>query len=115
MIVSPRGRARQGRIRNDSFVEQLSAGTGWRRTGFPPRLRLPCAAPWYVVGALAYPLGTAATVGLGRLAGVLRAGNDPERVIAALVQAFPDMGFPRAANAIRILGEHLRDQEREQE
>lgn len=73
MIVSPRGRARQGRVRNDSLVEQLSAGT------------------------------------------VLRAGNDPERVIAPLVQAFPDMGFPRAANAIRIMGEHLRDQERGQE
>lgn len=46
---------------------------------------------------------------------MLRAGNDPERVIAALVQAFPDMGFPCAVNAIRLLGEHLREQERGQE
>lgn len=41
--------------------------------------------------------------------GVLRAGNAPERVIAALVQGFPYMGFPCAVNAIRILGEHLQE------
>lgn len=57
------------------------AGTGWRRTGFAPRL--PGALPWYVVGALAFPVVTAATVGVGRLAGWTDTTGLDLRVLAA--------------------------------
>jgi len=44
-----------------------AAGTGWRQGGFSPRL--PTTLPWYIVGALLFPVVTAGVVGLGRLAG----------------------------------------------
>lgn len=35
--------------------------------------------------------------------GCMKAGNDKARLITALIQAFPYIGFPRAINAIRIV------------
>lgn len=37
--------------------------------------------------------------------GALKAGNSTEQLLAALVQAFPYVGFPAALNAIRVVGE----------
>ena len=61
-----------------------------------------------------------ATLGLepqlrSHVRGVLRAGNSPERVIAALIQGFPYMGFPCAVNAIRYLAEALAEQQGQDE
>lgn len=53
-----------------------------------------------------------ATLGFDRqlvphVAGAIKAGNSPETVTAALVQAMPYMGFPAAVNAVRVLQSHL--------
>ncbi|WP_432560259.1 CPBP family glutamic-type intramembrane protease [Granulicoccus sp. GXG6511] len=62
------------------------AGTGWRRSGFSPRL--PAAARWYVAGALAFPVVTAGAIALGRLSGWTDTGAlDVPRLAAAFAPA----------------------------
>ncbi|MTB71169.1 hypothetical protein ACF3NS_04330 [Arsenicicoccus cauae] len=94
--------------------QQLSAGTGWRRTGFAPRL--PSAAPWYVVEEVfARLFGVRDTRASHLDPEVGRILRTPVELREAVYQLATLIGFPCAVNAIRLLGEHLRDQEREQE
>lgn len=60
-------------------------------------------------------LVTLVAAGLGpqvkpHVAGAVKAGNDVETVLAALVQAFPYMGYPAALNAIREVQAYIQTQ-----
>lgn len=113
-----RGRQMQQRLYGDEIADALRGLPGGFDTAVPQFLTGLLFGDFYTRGGL--DLATRELLALCALAaaglsaqlpahvkGAIEAGNDAERVLAALVQAFPYMGMPAALNAIRALQAHI--------
>lgn len=78
------------------FLTDATFGDFWSRDGLDPALRELLA----LVALTALGLAPQLTP---HVRGAIRAGNSVETVLAALVQAFPYIGFPATLNAVRVV------------
>jgi 4-carboxymuconolactone decarboxylase len=108
------GRALQAPLYGDEIREGLKDLPESLRDAVPDFLTAHCFGDFYTRGGLTLSqrellvfcllaaLGAAEQMRAHAL-GSLKAGNDKATLIAALIHAFPYMGFPRAISAIRLV------------
>lgn len=82
-----------------TFLTELCFGDFYTRTGLTIRQRE------LLVLCVLTALGGADAQVRAHAAGNLKVGNDKATLIAAMIQCFPYVGFPRALNAIRAIQE----------
>ncbi len=115
-----RGLAIQRELYGDEIADALAGLPGGFAEAVPAFLTDFTFGDFWTRGGLDVPmrellaLVTYAGLGLDRqlrphVRGCVQAGHTVETVLAALVQAFPYIGFPAALNAIRIVQEYLEE------
>ncbi len=113
-----RGRELQGPLYGTEIADALTRLPGGFGEAMPRFLTGFLFGDFYTRGGLDVAtrellgLCTLTALGLDRqikphVRGALRAGNSPERVLAALVHVYPYAGYPYALNAIRVVADVL--------